>query len=359
MTDARRRIPILVVLPPRVLLLDLAGPLEVLRVADTIQDLVSFVVTFAAPQVVTRSSIGLQLIGVGPLPKTIEAGTVILVPGSTHRPWGEAEDAETNIQMEAAIVDWLRDTVQSGHQLVTVCEGALLAARAGLLDGYACTTHHASCAQLAKTAPSARVLENRLFVEDRDRLTSAGVTAGVDLMLHLVATWAGPTTALATARALVVYMRRGPNDPQLSPWLEGRSHLHPVVHRAQDAIIADPARHWSMTELGRITGASPRNLSRLFLMHTGMSASDVVNRARVALARELIEQTDVSIERVAQQAGFGSTRHMRRVWNKFHSITPMQSRKSISSRFGHAQTSIDPVNLRSVDAENPHIVGRS
>lgn len=331
MTKARRRIPILIVLPPRVLLLDLAGPTEILRVAGAAQDQVFFDIAYAAPQAVTQSSVGLQLGGVNPLPGTLEKDAVIVVPGAAHRPLGPAPDAEADARMEAEIVAWLRDMIRPGHMLVTVCEGALLAARAGLLDGYACTTHHTSCARLAQAAPRARVLENRLFVEDRDRLSSAGVTAGVDLMLYLVSLWAGPATALAAARALVVYMRRGPNDPQLSPWLEGRSHLHPAVHRAQDAIAADPARDWSVAELGRIAGASARNLSRLFAAHANMTVSDAVNRSRIALARDLIERTELSMEHVAERCGFGSARHMRRVWRQFHLATPIEQRRTSSS----------------------------
>lgn len=318
-----RRIPVLVVLPPCALLLDLAGPLEVLRIAGAAQDRVRFDVAYAAPAPTTQSSVGLVLSGAGPLPGTVEDGAVILVPGLASR-----APALPDTQAEAAIVAWLRAVVRPGHLLVTVCEGALLAARAGLLDGYACTTHHASCAKLAAAAPRARVLENRLFVEDRDRFTSAGVTAGIDLMLHLVARWAGPAAALAAARALVVYMRRGPNDPQLSPWLEGRSHLHPAVHRAQDAIGADPARSWSLAELGRVAGASPRNLSRLFMAHAGLTVTDAVNRSRVALARELVGRTRLGMEQVAERAGFNSARHMRRVWRQFHPAAPSLLREA-------------------------------
>jgi transcriptional regulator GlxA family with amidase domain len=325
-----RRIPILVVLPPRVLLLDLAGPLEVLRIAGAAQDRVRFDVTYAAPQATTRSSVGLELSGAGPLPDSVEDEAVILLPGSSNRTLGPARDSAADAQAEVEIVVWLHTAVRPGHTLVTVCEGALLAARAGLLDGYACTTHHASCGKLAAVAPRARVLENRLFVEDRDRFTSAGVTAGVDLMLHMVSRWAGPTVALATARTLVVYMRRGANDPQLSPWLEGRSHLHPAVHRAQDAIAADPARDWSLIELGQVAGASPRNLSRLFMVHAGMTVTDAVNRSRVTLARDLVLQTQLGFEQISEQAGFGSTRHMRRVWRQFHSSAPSELRGSQS-----------------------------
>jgi len=324
--EARRRIPVLVVLPPRALLLDLAGPLEVLRIAGAAQDEISFDITYAAPEATTHSSVGLELSGAGPLPTMIEDDAVILVPGSSSHTLGSPRDGSHDGQAEAMIVAWLRTAVRPSHTLVTICEGALLAGRAGLLDGYDCTTHHTSCTKLAVAAPRARVLENRLFVEDRRRFSSAGVTAGVDLMLHLVARWAGPAAALAAARTLVVYMRRGANDPQLSPWLEGRSHLHPAVHRAQDAIAADPARNWSLIELGRAAGSSSRNLSRLFMAHAGMTVTDAVNRGRVALARDLVLQTDLGLEQVSERAGFGSARHMRRVWRQFHPSAPSELR---------------------------------
>ncbi|MGU3421068.1 GlxA family transcriptional regulator [Methylobacterium sp. D54C] len=326
MSGAARHIPVLVVLPPRALLLDLAGPLEVLRIAGTVQDRVGFAVAYAAPRALTRCSIGLDLGGAGPLPETVADGTVVLLPGSATQVLGDGPAGAADADAEAEIVAWLRGAVRPGHIVATVCEGALLAARAGLLDGYACTTHHASCDRLRAAAPEARVLDNRLFVQDRDRFSSAGVTAGIDLMLHLVAEWAGPATAVAVARTLVVYMRRGPDDPQLSPWLEGRSHLHPAVHRAQDAIAADPARDWSPALLGRVAGASPRNLARLFRLHAGMTVTDAVNRSRVALARDLIAQSDLGLERVAERAGFGSARHMRRVWRQFHAAAPSRLR---------------------------------
>jgi transcriptional regulator GlxA family with amidase domain len=336
MTGPGRRIPVLVVLPPRALLLDLAGPMEVLRIAGAVQDRIAFDLAYAAPQGSTRSSIGLDLGGAGQLPPEIAPGTVVLLPGATEHPLGPDRDRAAEADAEAQIVAWLRAVIRPGHTVVTVCEGALLAARAGLLDGYACTTHHGSCARLRAAAPRASVLENRLFVQDRDRFSSAGVTAGIDLMLHLVAEWAGPATAVAVARTLVVYMRRGPDDPQLSPWLEGRSHLHPVVHRAQDAIAADPVWDWSPITLGKLVGASPRNLARLFRLHAGMTVTEAVNRARIALARDLIAQTDLGLEQVAERAGFASARHMRRVWAHFHATTPSTLRTKNADSKGRA-----------------------
>ena len=107
MIQVRRSIPVLVVLPPRVLLLDLAGPLEVLRIASAAQDRVTFDLAFAAPRSVTHSSVGLTLGGAGPLPETVEPGIVILVPGSTRCAIGPAPDPQAEAEAEAQIVAWL------------------------------------------------------------------------------------------------------------------------------------------------------------------------------------------------------------------------------------------------------------
>ncbi|KMO43451.1 AraC family transcriptional regulator [Methylobacterium variabile] len=321
--SAPRDIPVVVVCPPRTLLLDVAGPVEVLRKANLIQDRVGFRVTHAGPLPQVTSSIGLGLTGLAPLPEPLPEGAIVVLAGTAElvlgdpSPPGEAERAA-----EDAIVAWLRRTVRPGHRLVSICSGALLAARAGLLDGHACTTHHAACAELAALAPAARVLEDRLYVEDRERLTSAGITAGIDLMLHVVARLVDPACAAAVARYLVVYLRRAGSDPQLSPWLDGRNHLHPAIHRVQDAVSADPARAWSLEALSAIAATSPRHLSRLFNRHAGMSLPAYVNALRVALARDLLAQTRLDMERVAERAGFASPRQLRRAWARLHDGPP-------------------------------------
>lgn len=180
--------------------------------------------------------------------------------------------------------------------------------------------------ELASLAPTARVLENRLYVTDRERWTSAGITAGIDLALHLISELAGAQVAVAVARYLVVYLRRAGSDPQLSPWLEGRNHLHPAVHRVQDAITAEPGRPWTLRDLARIANASPRHLSRVFSQQTGMGVNFYVNRLRVALAERLVGDTHLSMEGVAEGAGFNSARQLRRVWGKHNGLPPSRSR---------------------------------
>ena len=322
-----RIIPVTVVVPPRVLLLDVAGPVEVLRKANLAQDRIRFAVTYVGPSASVASSIGLGVTGVQPLPDSLPDGTLLVVPGAADEPMGEGGNRRSvDAAMERSIVRWLEKTVRPGVRLVTICSGALLAAHAGLFDGHECTTHHATIDTLAAAAPRARVLQNRLYVEDGDRLSSAGITAGVDLMLHIVSQLAGPVCATEVARYLVVYLRRAGGDPQLSPWLEGRNHLHPAVHRAQDAISADPARHWTVPALARKSATSARHLSRLFNAHAGMSVPDYVNRMRIDLARQLLRHSGLDIERIAERAGFTSARQFRRVWRKTELQVPSRSR---------------------------------
>jgi len=318
-----RRIDVAVIVPPRALLLDIAGPIEVLRRANLEQNDVRFDVRYAGARPAVASSIGLVLAGVAALPDRLSDDAMIVVPGNADNiAFGDDPPDAGVAQDEAAIVAWLARAVRPSHTLVTICSGALLAARAGLLDGHECTTHFSVCDALASLAPRARVLDNRLYVANGNRCSSAGVTAGIDLMLHLVAELCSAAVALAVARHLVVYLRRSGSDPQLSPWLEGRNHIHPAVHRAQDAIAADPSRAWTLATLARIASTSPRHLSRLFNEHAGMGLPEYINRLRVSLARELIGQTRLDMERVAEQSGFGSARQLRRAWRRSYATPP-------------------------------------
>ncbi len=336
-------VPVLVVVPPRALLLDIAGPVEALRRANLEQTAVRFDVRHVAPRATVLSSIGLELASLSPLPETLADGSWIVLAGSVADILGqETRDGNGDAPKidavdEQAIVDWLARMVKTNaegrhfHRIISICSGALLAARAGFLDGRDCTTHHSSTAELAALAPTARVLENRLFVEAGQIWTSAGVTAGIDLMLHLVAETCGPATVLAVARYLTVYLRRTGADPQLSPWLEGRNHVHPAIHRMQDAILSEPTRAWTLKDLADIGHLSPRHCSRLFNVQTGMAIADFVNRARVALARTTLEGGHLDMESVAEKAGFASARQLRRAWGRLHDAPPRESRRKAAT----------------------------
>ena len=320
----RRIIPVYVLLPPYTLLMDVAGPVEVLRRANIEQDDVLFDYQFIAAQPSQTTSVGLTLADLKPLPDHIPDGAYVILSGSVTPP-DDAQDIEPEL---ATLATWLNGAIRPGITLVTICSGAVLAARAGLMDGYACTTHAARLDEVREFAPTARVLDNRLYVEDRDRYSSAGITTGTDLMLHLASKLTSPTTALTIARHMVVYMRRTGAEPQLSPWLSGRNHVHPAIHRVQDAIMADPAHGWSLAELAGIGAMSARHISRLFQEHAGLSVTAYVNLMRVTLARDVLANSRLDMERVAEKSGFASPRHMRRVWSKYNALPPSHYRRS-------------------------------
>lgn len=330
-------IPVLFVLLPNTLMLDLAGPAEVLRLASQLDAAdvgvmpPQFDLRYVGPVEHVQTSIGLLVSGIAPLPDSLPENAIVVLVGISSRMAPDARDDSD--AASAAVTAWLRRVVvpaagQSGWRVMCVCSGALIAARAGLLDGRLCTTHHTLCGALQALAPAARVQENRLYVSDGMISTSAGITAGIDMMLHFLSELAGPRLACAVARAMVVYMRRGGLDPQLSPWITGRNHLHPALHRVQDAIAADPARDWSAPQMAQIACSSTRHLTRLFQEYAGASPLDYLHRLRIAMARELIAQSTLDMEAVAERSGFASARHMRRIWHKFDAAAPSHSRRA-------------------------------
>jgi transcriptional regulator GlxA family with amidase domain len=333
----RREVPVFVVLPPRISLLDVGGPLAVLRRANFEQNAIFFSVRFVGATRSVSTSFGIDVHRVEPLPSSLPEDAIVLVVGSVEiaSEWGRPTDYEADAQDEDTIVHWLQAAIRPTHTLVSVCSGALLFGRAGLLDDRRCTTHHLDCPRLMRLAPRAKVLEDRLFVHDDNIYTSAGATAGVDLMLYFVSHLVGPARTAAIARHLVVYLRRTGSDPQLSPWLEGRNHIHPAVHRVQDAIAEDPARRWTRIQLARVAGTSGRHLSRLFHQQVGMPIVDYRNRLRVALARELVLQSELDMENVAERSGFSSTRQLRRAWQRVYIGSPSEARIA-ASRFSAA-----------------------
>lgn len=314
--QSTKRYTVYFLLLPDTLLIDMAGPADALLFANRYQQDVYFDLKFISPLPQIRTSIGLPLGDLSALPQQLEADAILVLPGLVGM------EFHYDTPAEQAAIRWLRQQVKPGNRLICICSGALLAAHAGLLSHHAATTHHDHCKDLAQIDSSIRVEENRIFVEHGMISTSAGVTAGIDLALHLVSQLAGPLTAAAVARNMVVYMRRAGSDPQLSPWVMHRNHLHPVIHKVQDAVTKDPAHPWSLPQLADIACTSSRHLTRLFKTHTGVSVQEYLTSLRLSLASSLLTQTGWSMDRVAQASGFGSVRQFRRVWGHFHEEPP-------------------------------------
>lgn len=308
--------PLYFLVLPGVLLLDFAGPWHAFVVANGLQP------TFRLQAVGPRPSAAvggeLELAGLKALPATLEPDAVVVIVG-VRTASGALEGAAC-----AEVVAWLK--AQQPTTLVTVCAGALIAAQAGLLAGKRCTTHHDLGLRLLALEPSAELCEGRIFVADGALYTSAGITAGIDLALYLIGQWFDELTAVAVARELVVYLRRSGDDPQLSPWLTGRNHLQPKVHKVQDLIAREPDKRRSLKELAEHVHVSVRHLTRLFRDATGLSVHDYQLRIRVAYARRLLSDRSYSMERVAELAGFGCARSLRRAWQAEYQEAPSARR---------------------------------
>lgn len=305
------------VLTPPVLLLDYAGPAEALRMAA--ESGAPFDLHHCAPLSRVTTSVGTALDGLDPLPDRLPPNSLVVVVGTNETPnpgTSKAFDAVTN---------WLKTVPAADTRIASICSGAILLAHAGRLAGRRCTTHFSLVDSLKRAEPTARVQDDCLFVDDGDVLTSAGITAGIDLALYLIEHYAGAELAAEIARRQVVYQRRAGDDAQLSPWLAHRNHMHPAVHRAQDAISQDPVRAWNVTDLAQAAHVSARHLSRLFAEHAGVTILAYQQSLRVARAEQLLMRPELTIERVAEQAGFGSARDFRRVWRRYRDAPPRRA----------------------------------
>lgn len=309
-------IQVLFALLPDSLVLDWAGPAEALRIANQVlaaQGLPpQFELGFISPVASTVSSVGVNLAGLAPLPDTFDGQTWIVLLGLPGR------TIDVNNDAARALLHWLRGLrlVTGQLELVTVCAGSVLAAHAGLLTGRRVTSHHHHLQELQAAEPACSVLANRVFVEDPPVYSSAGVTTGIDLMLHRINTVCGPVVAAQVAQTMVLALRRGPQDPELSPFLDYRNHLNASVHRVQDAVSQQPARDWSVANMAEVAHTSARHLTRLFMEHAGVAPQHYLRKIRLAVAQTALE-SGRNVTQAAEMAGFSSDTQLRRAWHQF------------------------------------------
>jgi transcriptional regulator GlxA family with amidase domain len=212
---------------------------------------------------------------------------------------------------------------ERGARVASVCIGAFVLAEAGLLDGRRATTHWSWAESLQKRYPLVDVDPSVLYVDEGDVLTSAGVAAGVDLCLHLVAKDHGADAAAAVARALVMPVHRSggqaqyiemPVAPATSDLVDWASH-----HVGDGLTVDDLARHASV---------SPRTLTRKFRSATGLPPGEWLQRARLHRAQRLLESTDLPVEQVARTAGYDSSTTMRAQFTLHLRTSPRDYRRA-------------------------------
>lgn len=309
-------IDVLFLLPPGSLILDWAGPAEALRIANGLMrkqgKAEPFALRFAAPRSESTSSVGVELAGLEALPAALAPQSWVVLVGQTGTRIGiDSPDAR-------ALLAWLRalQLAPGRLELVTICAGAVLAGHAGLLDARRATTHHHHLDELQSVAPACEVVRNRVFVEDSPVYSSAGVATGIDLILHRIDAICGPALAAQVAQTMVIALRRGPHDPELSPFLAYRNHMHPALHRVQDAVSQSPQSDWTVPGMAAVAHTSPRHLTRLFLEYGQIAPLQYLRRIRLAVAQMALASGD-SVTEAAAAAGFSSDTQLRRAWQHF------------------------------------------
>ncbi|MCP3023752.1 GlxA family transcriptional regulator [Cupriavidus basilensis] len=313
---------IFLVLPPQVHMLDLGGPMQVLGAVAAL-GISPLALHCVGPLQALTSFQGLALSGIQALPARLAPGDVVIVVGF------KLVLSALSTPEHRKIVDWLQAVVQprlGEVTLASVCTGAFLLGAAGLLDGRSCTTHHEHLARLQQRHPHARVLAGRVLVEDGALITSAGVTAGIDLALHLIRHAFGAPAAIQVARENVVPFRRLGQDPALDAQLRYRDHHHPVIHAVQDFLTRQPACELSYSELAGRFALSYRHLARLFQQECGVTLKQYQQQLRLDLARRLLKDSDWAVELVAQRCGFASPQALRAAWRQEEAVPPSRWR---------------------------------
>jgi transcriptional regulator GlxA family with amidase domain len=257
---------------------------------------------------------GFEVITSAGLEALEEAGTVV-VPGY------EIPDAP----VPDSVLRALRAVHARGGRIVAICTGAFALAAAGLLDGRPATTHWQEAGRLQRLYPRISVAPNRLFVDDTDILTSAGVTAGIDLCLHIIRRDHGAAAANTCARALVAPPRRAGGQAQfverLRPAATGTE-----LAAVRDWMLANLADHHTLDTLAQRAHMSRRTFARRFREETDTSPLAWLTSARLDWARELLETTTVPVERIGHLSGLGSPAALRATFQRHLGTSPREYR---------------------------------
>jgi len=279
-----------------------------------------YVIRHCSTTPTVESAQGVTYSNLEPLPE-VKPDDVVVIPGYPVMKLGSPKGLSA----------WLKQAYRAGAQVCSVCTGSFVLAEAGLLDGKRCTTHWKRVELMQKRFPRAKVMSDRLFVQDGRVITSAGIASGIDMALDLIEQHHGPRMASRVAREMVVYLRRNGHQRQESVYLDHRTHLHPGIHAVQDWFIANPSRPARLPELAAIAHMSPRNLTRVFRQATGISIHEYRTRLRLEQVRSLLNNPELTLEAIADRCGFAGARQLRRVWKAAFGTAPASGRRKALS----------------------------
>src|SRR6266851_10292869 len=303
-------------------LLDAAGPISVFEIAARFAGSPAPIKVLAVTPGLVRSSSGVELVARGLRP----AGAIstLIVAG------GEGVRTAATCEKTLAFV---RAAAKRGARVASVCSGAYILAEAGVLDGRRATTHWQRTRHFLGAYPKIKLEPDRIFVRDGNIWSSAGISAGIDLALALVAEDFGDEIAQKTARQLVLYQRRSGGQSQFSSLLELKApsgRFGALLSWAREHLDAP----LTVEDLAEQAGMSSRHFARAFIAETGTTPSKAIERLRIEVARQRVQSSSEAIERVAQSTGFRDPERMRRAFIRAFGQPPQSLRRA--ARAGQA-----------------------
>lgn len=329
---------VVVVAFPQAKLLDVTGPCEVFADAN------GFPPGAAGPPPYQVEVVSLQA---GPVETTSGVGVLahrgyaewdgpidtLLIAGGP----GAAQAAE-----HQGLVQWLREVIPGTRRVGSVCTGAFVLAATGALDGRRATTHWAWCELFARRYPAVTLEPDRIWVQDGNRYTSAGVTAGMDLALALLEEDLGHRAALRVAQNLVLYLRRPGGQSQFSTHLRLQGTEQEPIRDLQAWMAEHLEEDLSVAALAERVHMSPRHFARVFRRETGCTPAEFVEQLRLEGARRRLEESRAEVARIARECGFGSADGMRRVFLRTLRVSPTDYRSRFRCRSERAAVTPSP-----------------
>ncbi len=306
-------------------IIDIAGPLDVLCAAPCVRandfDLSkaqrSVVVSeFGGPITTQPSGISVHTEPLASVArKTIDT---LIVPGAYRM---------EHVINRPSLLKWVRTTAGRARRVVSICTGAFLLAQAGLLDGRRATTHWLRVKEFGQRYPKVTVEADAIFVNDGNIYSSAGITAGMDLALHLVEADWGADIALTIAKNWLLYVKRPGGQSQFSALLPNKACERLTIAELQSWIMENLNADLSVIKLAERVSMSPRHFARVFQSDTGVTPAKYVETVRIEAARRWLEDSSRPIETIAAECGMGDSERLRRSFIRRLGVNPSDYRR--------------------------------
>ena len=297
-------------------LLDAAGPISAFEIAARFAGGAPAIKAIALQPGPVRSSSGVEMLARSAKPSAAITTLIIAGGNGVREAWRCPKT-----------LAFVRGMAKRGVRIASVCSGAYILAEAGLLDGKRATTHWQRTQHFVATYPRIKLEADHIYVRDGDVWTSAGISAGIDMSLAMIAEDHGEEIAQKTARQLVLYHRRSGGQSQFSSLLELKAptgRFAPLLAWARENLDAP----LTVEDMADRAGMSARHFSRAFIAETGTTPSKAVERLRIEVAKQRVQSSSEAIERVAEVTGFRDPERMRRAFIRAFGQPPQSLRRA-------------------------------